>query len=88
MSENLIISILGEIRGFVWDIDIPSSTCPEYMEHHQDCVEIMNFIDDKMDAFRGKSNAEVAKILEGLEENDLDGKRPTMEEYEEQEEER
>lgn len=63
MGENLIISILGEIRGFVWDRDIPSATCPEYIEHHRDCVEIMNFISAKMDMFRGKSNDEVARML-------------------------
>ena len=38
MGENLIISILGDIRSEVWDRDIPSSTCPEYIEHHNDCV--------------------------------------------------
>lgn len=63
MGENLIISILGEIRGEVWDRDIPSSTCPEYQEHHRDCVEIMNFISAKMDMFRGKTNKEIAEML-------------------------
>ena len=63
MGENLIINILGDIRGVVWDRDIPSSTCPEYIEHHNDCVEIMNFISEKMDMFRGKTNKEVAEML-------------------------
>lgn len=63
MGENLIISILGDIRSEVWDRDITSSTCPEYIEHHNDCVEIMNFISEKMDMFRGKTNKEVAEML-------------------------
>ena len=63
MEENLIISILGDIRGVVWDRDIPSPTCPEYIEHHNDCIEIMNFISEKMDMFRGKTNKEVAEML-------------------------
>lgn len=63
MGENLIISILGDIRSEVWDRDIPSQTCPEYIEHHNDCVEIMNFISEKMDMFRGKTNKEVAEML-------------------------
>lgn len=63
MSENLIIGILGDIRLAVWDRDIPSPTCPEYIEHHNDCVEIMNFISEKMDMFRGKTNKEVAEML-------------------------
>lgn len=63
MSENLIISILGDIRAFVWDRDIPSPNCPEYIEHHNDCVEIMNYISENMDMFRGKSDEEVASML-------------------------
>ena len=63
MSENLIINILGDIRNYVWDRDIPSPTCPEYIEHHNDCEEIMNFISEKMDMFRGKTNKEVAEML-------------------------
>lgn len=63
MGENLIINILGDIRGVVWDRDISSPTCPEYIEHHNDCVEIMNFISEKMDMFRGKTNKEVAEML-------------------------
>ena len=63
MGENLIISILGDIRSEVWDRDIPSPTCPEYIEHHNACIEIMNFISEKMDMFRGKTNKEVAEML-------------------------
>ena len=63
MGENLIISILGDIRSEVWDRDSPSPTGPGYIEHHNDCVEIMNFISEKMDMFRGKTNKEVAEML-------------------------
>lgn len=63
MGENLIISILGEIREEVWNRDIPHPTIAEYQEHHQDCVEIMDFISHKMDIFRGKTDEEVAKML-------------------------
>lgn len=63
MSENLIINILGDIRNYVWDRDIPSPTCPEYIEHHNNCEEILNFISEKMDMFRGKTNKEVAEML-------------------------
>ena len=63
MSENLIISILRDIRSEVWNRYIPSSNCPEYIEYHKNCVEIMNFILDKMDMFKGKTNKEVAEML-------------------------
>lgn len=63
MCENLIMSVLADIRAAVWDRDISSPTCPEYVEHHQDCVEIMNLISEKMNMFRGKTNEEVAEML-------------------------
>ena len=63
MSENLIINILRDICNYVWDRDIPSPTCPEYIAHHNDCEEIMDFISEKMDMFRGKTNKEVAEML-------------------------
>ena len=63
MSENLIINILRDICNYVLDRDIPSPTCPEYIAHHNDCEEIMDFISEKMDMFRGKTNKEVAEML-------------------------
>lgn len=63
MAENMIIEILWEIYAFVWDRDIPSPPCPEYIEHHRDCTEILKFISEKMAMFRGKSDDEVAELL-------------------------
>lgn len=39
---------LKDIYKFVWDIDIPSPTVPEYIEHHEQCVMLMNLIKERM----------------------------------------
>ena len=48
------LKILNEIYDWVWDVDIPSPTCPEYIEHHKDCLEIMAKIKDKINYCYGK----------------------------------
>lgn len=50
VAAGEMVDILTEIREAVWDRDIPSPTCPEYIEHHNDCLEIINLIDSKIKA--------------------------------------
>lgn len=46
MSDLLKIKAgLEELRHFAWLRDIPSPTCPEYIEHHQSIQEILGKID-------------------------------------------
>mgnify|MGYP001018318548 CR=1 FL=1 len=37
---------LVALRELVWDMDIPSPTCPEYVEHHRDIQKILSEIDN------------------------------------------
>ena len=37
-----------ELRDLVWGEDIPSSTCPEYIEHHRSIQKILKFIDEEL----------------------------------------
>lgn len=37
------------LRDLVWGMDIPSPTCPEYIEHHRDIQEILQFIDKELE---------------------------------------
>lgn len=39
---------LLELRELVWDEDIPSPVCPEYIEHHESIQKILNFIDNEL----------------------------------------
>lgn len=36
------------LREFVWGFDIPSPICPEYVEHHKQIQQILQFIDQKI----------------------------------------
>lgn len=54
MGENEIINDLGDIRYALWEVDIPSPTVPEYVEHHQQIQELIALVDEKMAKYRGK----------------------------------
>lgn len=54
MSEKLIsrqevLKILNDIYCALWEIDIPSPTVPEYVEHHEGVQKVMKVVTDKMD---------------------------------------
>lgn len=53
VEREKTLSILREICEEVWDRDIPSATCPEYIEHHEDCLAIMALIDEKIKELKG-----------------------------------
>lgn len=55
MGENEVINDLGDIRSLLWDYDIPSATCPEYVEHHNQIQHLMKLVDEKMDKYRNKN---------------------------------
>lgn len=44
---------LEEIHEAIWDVDIPSPTCPEYREHHQQMQELMKLVKKKIEERRG-----------------------------------
>lgn len=54
MGENEVIDDLGDIRAALWDINIPSPTVPEYIEHHKQIQQIIALVDEKMAKYRGK----------------------------------
>ena len=40
------------LNNIVWEEDIPSSTVPEYVEHHQSCQRIMSCISDLIKKYK------------------------------------
>lgn len=42
-----IIDDLKEIYDEIWNVDIPSPTVPEYKEHHEQMVYLMDFVKAK-----------------------------------------
>lgn len=54
MVENEVIGDIGDIRVALWEIDIPSPTTPEHIEHHNQIMRMIALVDEKMDKYRGK----------------------------------
>lgn len=59
MSEKLIskqdaINALNSIYTALWEIDIPSPTVPEYIEHHEGVQKVMKVVMDKMEEIINK----------------------------------
>lgn len=40
ISKDEALEALREIRHALWEIDIPSPTVPEYIEHHEGVQEV------------------------------------------------
>ena len=49
IHRQAAIEALEQIRYALWEIDIPSSTVPEYIEHHRDVQNVMKRIDEIRD---------------------------------------
>ena len=45
ISRNVAINALKAIRFGLWEIDIPSPTVPEYIEHHEQIKNMMEITD-------------------------------------------
>lgn len=47
ISRHAAIDALDEIRHALWEIDIPSPTVPEYIEHHEQIQSVWKLLDKK-----------------------------------------
>ena len=47
ISRQDAIDALDEIRHALWEIDIPSPTVPEYVEHHEQVQYVWKLLDKK-----------------------------------------
>ena len=47
ISRQVAIDALDEIRHALWEIDIPSPTVPEYIEHHEQVQSVWKLLDKK-----------------------------------------
>lgn len=45
----LVHELLWNLRSKVWDIDIPSPTVPEYIEHHNQMQDLLKEVDKILD---------------------------------------
>lgn len=47
-----VITALQDINHALWEIDIPSPTVPEYIEHHEQIQRVMKLVSEKLEAIR------------------------------------
>ncbi len=47
ISRQAAIDALDEVRHALWEIDIPSPTVPEYVEHHEQVQSVWKLLDKK-----------------------------------------
>lgn len=47
IDRQAAIDALDEIRHALWEIDIPSPTVPEYVEHHKQVQSVWKLLDKK-----------------------------------------
>ena len=57
MTEEFIAD-LKEIKDEIWGYDIPSPTCPEYREHHEQIQALMKFVKGKIDKWEKAAELE------------------------------
>ena len=48
ISRQAAIEAIKEIKDKIWDVNIPSPTVPEYIEHHQQMIHLMDECDNKL----------------------------------------
>ena len=54
MNKKEVINDLDDILNVLWDIDIPSPTVPEYIEHHDQVQSVMKYVGKKIDKYKNK----------------------------------
>lgn len=43
-QKQIMLNALERIYWALWDIDIPSPTVPEYVEHHEQITDVMSLV--------------------------------------------
>ena len=62
ISRQAAIDALDEIRHALWEIDIPSPTVPEYIEHHEQVQSVWKLLDKKQKEFYAMPSAQSEPI--------------------------
>lgn len=52
ISRQEAIDALDEIQHALWEIDIPSPTVPEYIEHHESVKKVMKVVLEKREELK------------------------------------
>lgn len=62
ISRQAAIDALKAIRYGLWEIDIPSPTVPEYVEHHEQIKNMMEITDGWIKKLEEQPTADVVEV--------------------------
>lgn len=63
ISKKASIDALDEIHHALWEIDIPSPTVPEYIEHHESVKKVMKVVLKKREELKNLPSRKKGKWL-------------------------
>lgn len=63
ISKKAAIDALDEIHHELWGIDIPSSTVPEYIEHHESVKKVMKVVLKKREELKNLPSRKKGKWI-------------------------
>lgn len=56
INKETLAKKLADLKAKIWGYDIPSPSCPEYREHHEQIQDILTDMDDIIDHYSKLSN--------------------------------
>ena len=65
ISKRYALKALEAIRLALWEIDIPSPTVPEYVEHHEQITDMLTIVDGWKEMVKDKQPADVVPVRRG-----------------------
>lgn len=71
VREEKIKRAFNKIKISLWEIDIPSPTVPEYIEHHEQVTEVLNLVKELERKLLSESENELDKLEQYLIENKI-----------------
>lgn len=63
ISKRTAIDALRAIKQGLWEIDIPSPTVPEYIEHHEQIKNMMEIVDGWIRRIKAEPSVDAVQIV-------------------------
>ena len=57
IKKTSAIEAIKAIKYGLWEVDIPSPSCPEYVEHHEQITELMGICDKRIEMIQNMPSA-------------------------------
>lgn len=63
ISKRTAIDALRAIKQGLWEIDIPSPTVPEYVEHHEEIKNMMEIVDGWIKRIKAEPSVDAVQVV-------------------------